>query len=216
MANDYATVGEVKAEAEITDSDHDTILGRLLDAAASTIDRFCRRPDGFVAVSTATARYYAGSGGPVQWIDECTSVSAVAVKDSATDDEDDYTTWTPGTIGTTTGADVFAATGDPRRPDYNRTPYKFLIVGPNGDYSHFTKGFSTVKVTAKWGYATTVPDDIKEATIMQAVRWYKRLQSGMSDAVGSPDLGQIMYRQKIDPDVALILSAGGHRRQTVG
>lgn len=233
MANDYATVAEAKAEAEITDTAHDAILGRLLDGAAKTIDRYCRRPDGFVADGTATARYYPGSGGAVQWIDECASVSSVAVKDSVSDDEDDYTAWTLGTIGTTTEADVFPASGDPRRPDYNRTPYTFLIVGANGDYGRFTggqyvgrrgfrpelasnRGIPTVKVTASWGYATEVSSDIKEATIMQAVRWYKRLQTGMSDAVGSPDMGQILYRQRLDPDVALILDLGNYRRQTVG
>jgi len=233
MANDYATVAEAKAEAEITDTDHDTVLGRLLDGAARMIDRYCRRPDGFVADGTASARYYPGSGTAIQWIDECAAVSGVAVKDSASDDEDDYTSWTLGTIGSTTEADVFPATGDPRRPDYNRTPYTFLVIGPNGDYNYFTggryvgpRGFrpepasrrdvSTVEITAKWGYATEVPPDIKEATIMQAIRWYKRLQTGMSDAVGSPDLGQILYRQRLDPDVALILSMGGYRRQTVG
>lgn len=217
MANDYATVAEAKAEAEISDTDHDTTLGRLLDGAARMINRFCRRPDGFVAVGTATDRYYPGSGAATQWIDECAAVSAVAVKDAASDDETSYTSWTLGTIGSTTSADVFAASGDPDQPDYNRTPYIFLVIGPNGDYSRFTKGrLPTVKITAQWGFALLVPPDIKEATIMQAIRWYKRLQSGMSDAVGSPDLGQLLYRQRLDPDVALILSEGGYRRQTVG
>ena len=86
-----------------------------------------------------------------------------------------------------------------------------LIIGPNGDYATFTsgqftfrKGFTPleatttrgipkVKVTAKWGYAADVPDDIFEAIIMQAARTYKRLQGSMSDALASGELGQLLY-----------------------
>jgi len=181
----------------------------------------------------ANARYYVGSGKSFQWIDECVSVTAVAVKDSASDDEDSYVAWTVGTVGTTTEADVFPATGDPAMPDYMATPHTLLVVGANGDYSTFTgggftsrggfrplttvsRGLPTVEVSGRWGYATTVPDDIKEACLMQAARWYKRFQSAMSDTLASAELGTLLYRQSLDPDIRRLLVDGRYVKPTVG
>ena len=216
---DYATLVELKARINKTGSGDDTPLQALLNAAALTIDNFCNRPDGFVADSSASARVYTGSGGAIQRIDECSTVSAVAVKSSAT--ASSYTAWTTD--------DYIEFGGDPKRPDFQPTvkgkPYTALMIKPGGDYSHFTsgeysslqgfkpdftvtRGVPTVQVTAKWGYASTVPLPIKEATITQAARWYKRGQSAWADTVGNPDLGQLMYRKKLDPDIELMLVSG--------
>jgi len=232
----YATAAELKAEIGQTTAD-DVRLGRLLSAAETKINNLLRRPDGFVAVTTAAARYYKGSGTPVQRIHEFVEVTAVAVKGSSSDDEDDYTSWTVGVIGTTTEADVFPARGDAENPDFTLPsvctyPFDLLIIGPNGDYSQFIsgkrvsskgwrsdaqfkRGLPTVQVTAKWGYATTVPADIKEATIMQAARWYKRLASGMADTLASADLGALLYVQKLDPDIAGILLDGRYMNPVI-
>ena len=229
----YATASELRAQIDKTSTADDTQLEEILSAATRTIDRFCNRPDGFVSAAAASARYFVGSGDTIQWIDECASVTAVAVKDSPSDDEDDYTSWTLGTVGSTTDADVFPASGDPIAPDYNSTPYTFLVIGPNGSYSVFTggsfttrggfrgigsrtRGTPTVKVTAKWGFATTVPADIKEACIMQSARWYKRLQSAMADTAASTEMGTLLYRQSLDPDIALILKSGRYVKPAVG
>lgn len=224
MANDYATVSELKERAQIAVETYDSYLQAILDAAAKRIDRFCRRPDGFVADSSASARTYAGSGDPVQWIDECVAITQVAVKDAATDTT--YTAWTTD--------DWIAGRGDPSNPDFNHTPYQFLIVTPWGDYSYFTSGrytwprgfppdsdslkrnVPTVQVTARWGYAATVPDDIREATLMLAVRWWKRFQGGMSDTLASGELGSLMYTMRMDPDVAGILTDGGYVKRAIG
>lgn len=227
----YATVAEFRAEVNKTATTDDLSIARLLDAAARLINTYCNRPDGFVANPTASIRYYPGSGASVQRINECVAVSAVSVKDSPSDDEDSYTAWTVGTIGTTTSADVFPASGDPSAPTY-RTPYTMLITGPNGDYSVFTsglyagrtgftrapmgRGVPTVAVTATWGYALTPPADIKMANIMQAARWYKRLQSSMADALASLATGQLVFRQRIDPDIKLILQNGRYIIPEVG
>lgn len=232
MAN-YATPAELRADIGQETAD-DTVLGRILDAAQIKIDNLCNRPDGFVADATATARFYKGTGTPVQRIDECVEVTAVGVKDSPSDDETSYTAWTVGTVGTTLLADVFPARGDSENPDYTLPaqcgkPFDLLVVGANGSYSEFTggkwtsrggfrpsdfthRGLPTVKVTAKWGYSVTVPADIKEACIMQAARWYKRLASAMADTLASADLGMLLYREKLDPDIAGILLDGRYVR----
>ena len=237
MAESYATVEELRADMNMTGTGDDATLERILDAATKKIDTLCKRPDGFVADTSASARYYVGSGEPTQWIDECVSVTAVAVKDSSSEDEDSYTSWTIGIVGTTTSADCFPARGSKKRPDYRTPaqtgkPYTMLVIGANADYSYFTgggwtgrggfrraltyRGLPTVQVTAKWGYASSVPADIKTACIMQAARWYKRLQSAMADATASVDLGQLLYMQQLDPDIAGILLDGGYVKKARG
>src|SRR3990167_3602258 len=220
----YATITELKARVNIdsTDAARDTVLTALLSAAEAAINGYCNRPDGFVALTTATARYYPGSGKSYQWIDECVSVTAVAVKSSASDEENQYTAWTIGAIGTTTGADVFPATGDPEYPEFTRTPYTLLVMGANGDYSIFptgqfrtrggfrpgsdsVRGVPVVKVSGKWGYAVTVPANVREAAIVQASRWFKRGQSAWADATVNSDFGILMYRKSLDPDLQAML-----------
>ena len=222
---EYATLAALKARVDLNSStQHDAVLTSLIVASSKKLDRFCNRPDGFVAVATATARTFVGNGKAVLWIDECTSISMVAVKDAVTDTT--YTDWTT--------SDWQAGRGDPLSPDLNHTPYEFLTVTPWGDYGYFTsgrylgqRGFSpepsatgravaTVQITAKWGYAVAVPTDISEACLMQAVRWWKRYQSGMSDTLASGELGTLLYTSALDPDIAGILKAGRYIRHTVG
>lgn len=230
----YASVAELRADINIDSDRHDATLQRLLNAAEKKINRFCNRLDGFEAEAAASARYYVGSGRSYQRIDECVAITAVGVKDSPSDDEDSYTAWTLGIIGTTTEADCFPATGDPENPYYNDTPYTLLVIGTNADYANFMsgqyahkggfrpstivkRGVTTIKVTARWGYSDAVPDDIKEATIMLAGWWYKQLQSSMADVVGTVELGDLrLYTKKMHPVVADILVDGRYKKPAIG
>jgi len=219
----YATVAELKAQINKTKTDADTDMQVLLNAAARRIDRHCRREDGaFVADSVASARVYIGLGQAFVRVDEYISASLVAAKDSATDTT--YTDWET--------TDWLSARGDPRYPDFNHTPYTLLLTTGSGDYSVFTngrlttqrgfapdldsassRGLPTVQVTAKWGYAETVPDDINMATIMLAARWFKRLESAMADATSSMEFGLLMYTKTLDPVIAGILESGRYIRR---
>lgn len=207
----YATLSQLKNHLDKTTTLDDTVLVQLLDAATRNIDDFCHRPDGFVADTTATARTFMGSGTGWQRIDECVSVTGVRVKPSSTSD---YETWTDGT-------DYLECAGDERFPDYNPVtkgyPITALRIDPNGDYSVFYRDgtYPTVEVTAYWGYSSAVPAPVKQACIMQAVRWHKRLRSGMSDTLASGELGMLMYTQKLDPDVEQMLVRGRYVRKVL-
>lgn len=205
----YATVQELAAQINKKAVDDDITLTTLLSAAENTINRFCNRVDGFVADTVASARLYSGNDKGYLLIDETPEITAVGAKSSTSDAS--FTAWAT--------TDWMAFNGSSSSPNFNATPYNGIMVNPNGDYSRFYSGighFPMVQVTAKWGWALTVPDDIKEACIMQAARWYKRLEGAMGDALASGDLGQIMYRQKLDPDVAMILVNGRYVRPAVG
>jgi len=233
----YATVKELRAEMNLDATTDDLTLARLLDAAAMNIDRACGvyRPgfQYFIAAVTATAREYPGSGLQYQRIDSCVEISAtgVAVKDSVTDTT--YTTWA--------STDWIPYSGSHTFPNFNDLPYTGIMIEPAGDYATFTSGCygskayyfrpyeddlaprrqggrmtPTVQVTARWGYSDTVPPDILEANIMQVVRWYKILQGGMTDSIGSPDLGTLLYTKSLHPDVARILHDGRYMKLALG
>jgi len=211
---DYCTPAELRTQIEktgTTGSGSDAALTVIITAASRAIDTYCNRPDGFVALSVATARYYTGRGTAHLLIDECTAVSAVAVKDSSTDTT--YTAWA--------ATDYQACTGDPRSPDWNSTPYTMLMCLPSGNYSVFISGQTgymrgfrptndevrqvpTVSVTAKWGYATTCPAAVKEACIALSARWFKQGQSAWADTLASSEMGQLIY-QRENQDIKMML-----------
>lgn len=222
----YASVGELKYQIDktgVTGTGDPVNLQLLLDASTDAISSYTNHPDGFVAVSTATARTYNGEGGPYQWIDECISITLVEVKDSPTDST--YQSWAV--------TDWVAFSGDPDSPDFNRLPYTAIMVTPNGTYSHFTsgrfttrrgfmpdstvtRGTPTVRVTAKWGYAHVVPSRVKEACLIQAARWFKRGESSWADAMAPSNFGTLMFTKTLDPDVEALLRLGRLVRQAVG
>ncbi len=220
---DYSNPAQVKAQPGITGTGSDTVIASLITAASRAIDNFCNRPEGFVADETASIRYYVGRGKPWLFVDDIATASslAVAVKDAIGDEEDEYVAWIVGTVGTTTGADVFPATGDPSRPDFNHLPYTMLVIGQNGDYSIFPDGSGAggipmVKVTARWGYATTTPAPIEQACITQVCRWLARGQSKWADTLGSAEMGIMIYRKVLDPDIEFMLVEGRYVRPAIG
>lgn len=219
----YATAVELRAQIQKADATDDTVITAIIAAAERSINRATNRPDGFEADAAASTRIWAGSGKPYQFIDENVEITLVEVKDSPT--ATSYTAWD--------ATDWIAAKGGPEYPNFNDLPYSLLVVDITGDKTIFfsgnltsrggfrpttdvIRGVPTVRVTAKWGYSVAVPDDIHEACIMQATRWYKRLQGAMSDALASAELGQMLYRQSLDPDIKRLLNDGRYIKPIVG
>ena len=217
----YCSAADVRNQINKASNADDVAITALIAAAEMAINNFCARPDGFISLATATARKYTGSGMTYQWIDECTSVSKVEVKDTSTDST--YTEWD--------STDYILASGDPKYPNFNRTPYTLLIVDPIGDYSNFTggsftsqrgfppesdsvRGIPTVQITAKWGYATAVPAAIKQATITQSAIWYKRGQGAWSKVLAQNEMGQMDYDTYLDPAVKILIVAGRYVRKS--
>lgn len=222
----YATVKELRAQINKAGTTTDVELALILDAASESIDRFCNRPDGFVSIVNATARIYTGDGSEIQWIDRCTAVSLVEVKDSVSDTT--YVSWS--------AADWIAASGDPEKPDFNGLPYTFIIVSEVGDYATFTggtffaglrgfrpsmtrtgRGVPTVRITANWGEETTVPFVVKQAAITQSARWFKRGLSAWDDETATTAFGSLKYKTKrLDPAIQFMLIDGRLVRPAIG
>lgn len=227
----YAGIADLKPRIQKTDDSDDAWLSELLEAAALLINQFCNREDGFKAVTTATAKYYMGSGLAHQLIDECVSITEVAVKSSASDAT--YTAWDTPTTNLAGDGDWVAYSGFSRAPDFNGLPFTSLQVDVNGDHVVFTggkfgglRGFRpsqataryvpTVRVTALWGYSVDTPRTIKEACLMQSARWYKRFQSSMADSLATGDFGTLTFQRVLDPDIELILQSGRYVYPAIG
>ena len=218
----YATAAEIRASMDAASSDDDTQFTALALAASRMIDGYCgRAEDGFVASATASARIYPGSGQRWMWIDEALSITQVKVKNSVSDVTYDNTLASGGFRG---------FRGDPRSPssiNFNKTPYHGIMLTSAATVSRWLEGSfvdnrfyyyndrdasldyafePTVEITAKWGWGTAVPPIIKQATIMQAIRLYKRQQGGMADALITAEFGQSRFLSEIDKDVKALLS----------
>jgi len=217
----YATAAELKAEMQKTDAADDVILAVILDDASAAIDQYCNRPDGFVADALSSDRYFPGTGKGWLFIDEFVDIDTVSVKDSPSDTT--YVAWVEGT-------DYTYASGDPRYPDFNPLskgkPYQMLLILYEGEYATFLDGeyrqgddvhrVPTVKVKAKWGYAVTCPYGIRRACLIQAARWYKKMQSAGSDVGANANLGTLTYGNILDGDVEALLKLGRFVREAIG
>lgn len=58
-------------------------------------------------------------------------------------------------------------------------------------------------------------DLVRQATLIQAVRWFKRGQSAFQDVSAALELGQLTFARKTDPEVEFMLVEAGLRRLSV-
>lgn len=175
----YATVGELKAYVSIPDDDtvDDTELSGKIAAASRSIDHHTRRQ--FGQVDAGEQRDY-----PIV----CRGVFKVLLIDDLMD--------TTGLVVEVAGAAVVPTYFHPANAAQKGMPYTriFLPVDSSG----------VAQVTALWGWSA-VPETIKEATLLQASRLFKRRDAPFGVA-GSPELGSEMrLLAKVDPDVAVML-----------
>ena len=183
ITNGYATLADVKASLKITDSLDDSLLEIAVESASRLIDGYTGRY--FYNAGTAT-RNYAATDSWMVYIDDVQSVSEVASTDEV---GNSYTTW---------GVN-----------DYQLEPLNGLANGLTQPYTSIraTKQYvwpflgdrALVKITGVWGWAA-IPMAVKQATILQASRIFKRNDSPLGVA-GFGDMGVIRVGARLDPDV---------------
>lgn len=189
ISQGYATLAQVKAALRITDSVDDSLLEMAIESASRAIDQYTAR--NFYNAGTAI-RYYAPSDSLNVEIDDM--ISLVSLQ-TMSDDEQVYdTTW---------GSD-----------DYQLEPLNGIVDGISqpynhiraiGDYTYLTlDGEATVKVTGVWGWSA-VPIQVTQATVIQASRIFKRLDSPLG--IISGELGSMRVGSRLDPDVAQLVDS---------
>jgi len=191
MANEYASVAELKASLSLTgESFADPDIQLALTAASRAIDNATLRrfyPD----VDVNQIRYYTPDVATEVQIDDVITLTAVAVDRSG-----DGTFSEAWTLNTDFVLEPLNAAADSQ-------PYTTIRMHPRSTRS--MPGYPrSVRVTAKFGWATA-PEAIKEATLMLASRLLKRVREAPFGIAGLGIDGVAVRVARDDPDVYALI-----------
>jgi hypothetical protein len=183
ISNGYATLSEVKASLRLTDTIDDALLETAIESASRMIDGFTART--FSNAGTAV-RNFAATDEINLIIDDAITVTQVASTDEV---GGTYTIWKPTD---------FQLEPINSRSDGLYMP--FTSIRAVNDYLWpVVDQQALVRITAVYGFPA-VPIAIKQATVIQSSRLYKRLDSPLGVA-GFGDMGAIRVGRYLDPDV---------------
>ena len=194
----YTTLAQLKKTINRSagDTTPDDLLAPALEAASRAVEQWCdSRPiGGFLLADSATARTFRRDrwvqtiqlGGC--WYERLPVDEFGSLNDLVVETSDDGTTWTTQTIDS----------------DFETWPDNALAKSLPVN-SLITSGCwpARIRVTAMWGWPA-VPSAVKQATLLQAARLYKRKDSPQGLADGG-ELGQVRV-PNLDPDVQRLLS----------
>jgi hypothetical protein len=187
ISNGYATLSEVKASLRLTDTIDDALLETAIESASRMIDGFTART--FSNAGTAV-RNFAATDEINLIIDDAITVTQVASTDEV---GGTYTIWKPTD---------FQLEPINSRSDGLYMP--FTSIRAVNDYLWpVVDQQALVRITATWGFPA-VPIAVKQATIIQSSRLYKRLDSPLGVA-GFGDMGAIRISRFLDADVEQLL-----------
>jgi len=183
IVNGYCSLAEIKASARISDSVDDTMLELAVESASRMVDSY-------------TQRYFYNAG---------TASRLFAPQDSYVTELNDLITLTK--LETSDG-DNFGTTWAAK--DYQLEPLNGMVDGLTGHPAtrvravddflfNVLDGEATVRVEGVWGWSA-VPVAVKQATILQAARIFKRNDSPLGIA-GFGEMGAIRVGVQLDPDV---------------
>jgi hypothetical protein len=191
ITNGYASLQETKSALRITDSVDDSLLEMAIESASRLIDGYAGRQ--FFSSGTAT-RYFTADDDFVCEIDDISSSNITLVTAMDADAVFD-TTWA------TTDYQL-----EPLNGVLDGQAWPYTRIRAVGDYLWpISGGEALVKLTAVFGWPS-IPIAIKQATIIQASRIFKRLDSPLGVA-GFGDLGVMRVSSSLDPDVAQLVAA---------
>lgn len=182
---DYVSSVQLASYVRIPDLEDDLELSLAVSAASRAVDQACNRQ--FGRVETPEARTYVGAfdRGCTTWVlsvDDYYTVSGVGVEID--------------------GEAVGDVSYEPLNAAQTGRPWTRVAL----DDRDFTAS-STVQqvvVTAAWGWAS-VPTTIKQATLLQASRFFKRRNAPFGIAGSPDDNSEMRLLAKVDPDVAVML-----------
>ena len=183
IVNGYASLADVKASARITDSVDDALLELAVESASRLVDSYTQRY--FYNAGTAT-RIFVPLDNYVTEIDDLISLSVLE-----TSDGDDYgTTWAAKDYQLEPlNGNVDGLTNHPATRIRAVDDFLFNVLDLE----------ATVRVTGVWGWSA-VPTAVKQATVIQAARIFKRNDSP-TGIVGFGDMGAVRVGVQLDPDV---------------
>jgi hypothetical protein len=183
----YATLAQVKAALRIGTADtvDDALLTIALDSATEAISAYCGRTFGTAGTATATRYYAAGKADDVE-VDDLQSITTVEWSN-------DGTNWNATTS--------YQAEPLNRYTDGLSWPITRLRTTANLAWP-VLNGIQTVRITGIYAFGS-VPSSITQAAVIQASRFFKRLDSPLGVTMG--EFGALRLLSRIDPDVEVLL-----------
>jgi hypothetical protein len=191
ITNGYATLADVKAAARITDNIDDALLEIAIESSSRDLDAYTERV------------FYSTGGTPVVRVYIPQDIYLVE-----TDDIISVTTLKSDSTGNGTFDITWASTDFQLEPLNGRaggidTPAtRIRAIGeylwPVYEPRNVNSNQASVQVTGVFGFAS-VPIAIKQATILAALRAYKRYESP-TGVLGFSDMGVVRIG-RLDPDV---------------
>jgi hypothetical protein len=181
----YCLYSDIATALNIAGSQDNTWLTTLADSASAWVDVHCAVPSGgFVVAVDSTRRF-----------DVC------ALEDGCLLLDVPLVSLTSLTNGDGTSIDTATVRLQPiNGPHY--WSIRMLSTGPGWQWVQD----GLFSVTGKWGWSTTVPTPVKEATIMLAAWLYKRYQAALQDAANNVEIGQMMYSERMPKQVVALLA----------
>lgn len=191
MANEYASLADLKLAIQETNSDRDALLNKALEAASRAIDDLAGRR--FYTDTSATVRVYSPAGRVL--VDEDGDRLLV----------DDIATLTDLVVQVGSGGSYTTVAA----AEYETKPDNAIAEGrPITSLLRLSNVWAAlpttrVRVTARWGWPA-VPPQIAQAALIQASRLYRRKDSP-EGVLGSAEWGTVRL-SRVDPDVAALIA----------
>ncbi len=183
----YCSLSQIKAAIRVTDAIDDSLLEMAVESASRMIDAETDR--NFYSSGTATRDFTPNDMYTVD-TDDLTTIVSVKLDDT----------------GDLTFPITLAATDyqtEPLNQRVSGNAYPIYRLRMIGDYLLPVWGNqATVRIQGVYGF-TPVPIQVVQATIIQASRIFKRLDSPLGMTWGVDGMG--MRVGKVDPDVAMLI-----------
>jgi len=182
---DYVTLSDIKPYLRIGDNIDDDALKMAITSASRTIDRATGRQFGATASVEQRTYELRWSQTRSQWMGDIDDVMTLV-----------------GLVVTVSGAATTDYTLFPLNSTERGRPWERIILESSTPAT--LGGPPTVLVDATFGWSA-IPDTIKQATLTQAARFFKRRDSPYGVA-GSPEFGnELRLLSRLDPDVDLMI-----------
>jgi hypothetical protein len=183
ITNGYCTLAEIKAALRVTDSTDDTLLENSIEGASRRIDGYC---GAFFYQTLKTIKvftrydYYCA-------IPDLANTTGLVIKTDDLGNQTFSTTWS--------ASDYML---NPTDTSLTGKPYRKIVAIGTKTFPLFNDPQRpSVELTGTFGYPS-VPDDIREACVLLAMRGFARYNSALG-VVGFADMAITV--RAIDPDV---------------
>lgn len=195
----YVDKEDLKAYIGLSGTGQDTNIDNAIDGASRTIDKICGRR--FWQDDAVDDKFYTPINDYYLEVDDISTATGLIVKLDTTDDGVHDTTLTIDT-------DFYLKPVNPQIHKISNTTYYYpqteLHIFPTRSSERFdTTIIKSVKVTAKFGWSA-VPEGIKQATLIQATRLWKRKDTPFN-VFGNEQTGQKELFNKFDPDAMQLI-----------